>query len=518
MKRPNFLFFITDQHRADYLGCAGHPIVKTPHIDSIAARGTRFENFYVATPVCMPNRASLLTGRYPSAHGLRYNGCELSYSASTFTHVLQAGGYRTALIGKNHVQPMTSIPAQPRIDPSALGPIQEAWRNDGLDYDNETPSRYSGNELYQVPSPYYGYDHTDIVTGHGHLAGGRYEQWLRSEHPAAYKNRNTQLPHDYACPQAIRTTIPEDLYPTSYIRDRAIGFLGDIKNDDQPFFAFVSFPDPHHPFSPPGKYWDMYNPDDFAIDLPYERHRNPTPPMRWLHQRWKDGKRFAAGQEAFMADEREVKEAMALTCGMITMIDDAVGDVLDALNRSGRAEDTVIIFTSDHGDYLGDYNMLLKGGIMLKSVINVPFILSDPRDRRSSLCTSLASTIDLAPTIIDLAGLKPYFGIQGQSLLPLIDDSDVGRPSLVVEHQDNATRMGFPEPCTARTLITAGFKLTIYKGESWGELYDLTDDPKETNNLWDEPSHFHVRAQLVEQLAQAMLANVDQSPRARMLA
>lgn len=518
MKRPNFLFLITDQHRADYLGCAGHSIVRTPNIDSIAARGTRFDNFHVATPVCMPNRASLLTGRYPSAHGLRYNGCELSYWASTFPQVLQTGGYRTALIGKNHVQPMTSHAAEPRVAPDALGPIPEAWRHDGLDYDNETPGRYSGNASYQVPSPYYGYDHVDIVTGHGHLCGGHYEQWLRSQHPATYDVRDAQLPHDYICPQAVRTVIPEELYPTSFIRDRAIGFLDSTRNEDQPFFAFVSFPDPHHPFSPPGKYWDMYRPDDFAVRLPYERHQNPTPPMRWLHQRWKDGERFAAGQEAFMANEWELKESMALTCGMITMIDDAVGAVLDALSRSGHADDTVIVFTSDHGDYLGDYNMLLKGGIMLRSIINVPFIWSDPRDRSSSLCRSLASTTDIAPTIIARAGLKPYFGIQGQNLLPLLDGSQPGRERLVVEHQDNATRMGFSEPCTARTLITADYKLTIYKGESWGELYSLGDDPDETRNLWDDASYFPMRADLLEQLAQAMLANVDQSPRARLRA
>jgi len=518
MKRPNFLFIVTDQHRADYLGCAGHSILKTPHIDSIAAQGTRFEAFYVATPVCMPNRASLLTGRYPSAHGLRYNGCVLAYRASTFTKVLGAGGYRTALIGKNHVQPMTAYPAEPRIDPERLGPIQEAWIPDGQDYGNEMPGRYTGKEPYHLPQPYYGYDHVDIVTGHGHLCGGHYEQWLRSEHPAAWSDRSAQLPHDYACPQAVRTVLPEELYPTSYVRDRAIRFLDSTKSDDRPFFAFVSFPDPHHPFSPPGKYWDMYRPQDFTVPLPYERHRNPTPPMRWLHQRWKDGKRVSESQEAFMASERELKEAMALTCGMITMIDDAVGAVLDALKRSGRADDTIIVFTSDHGDYLGDYNMLLKGGIMLRSVMNVPFIWSDPRDRRPSLCKSLASTVDIAPTIIERVGLKPYFGVQGVSLLQVLGGAPPERKAVVVEHQDNATRMGFAEPCVARTLITDDFRLTIYKGTSWGELYDLNDDPDETHNVWDDSAHFPLRAKLIEQLAQAMLANTDQSPRARMRA
>jgi arylsulfatase A-like enzyme len=517
VKRPNFLFFITDQHRADYLECAGHPIVRTPHIDSIAAKGTRFDNFYVATPVCMPNRASLLTGRYPSVHGLRYNGCDLSYRASTFTQVLQAGGYRTALIGKSHVQPMTDHPPEARGDPAAIGLIQEAWRDDGEDYDNETPSRYRGNELYQFKLPYYGYGHVDMVTGHGDQCGGHYEQWLRanSPHADAWRDPRNQLPHSYRCPQAVRTPIPEDLYPTAFVRDRAIDFLDRIKDDDQPFFAFVSFPDPHHPFTPPGRYWDMYDPSDFKVRLPYEAHRNPIPPMRWLHDRWKAGKRVAGGQEAFMADEGEIREAMALSCGMISMVDDAIGVVLDALQRSGRADDTVIIFNSDHGEYLGDYNLLLKGAVMLRSINNVSLIWSDPQERTGRVSHALASTVDLAPTIIERAGLKPYFGIQGKSLLGNLDGSQVLRDGLVIEHQDNMTRMGFSEPAIVRTLITGTHRLTVYKGEQWGELYDHQSDPDETHNLWDHPAHSEVRSRLLETLVQNMIQNVDQSPRAR---
>jgi arylsulfatase A-like enzyme len=517
MKRPNFLFIITDQHRADYLGCAGHPIVKTPNIDAIAARGVRFDNFHVATPVCMPNRASLLTGRYPSAHGLRYNGCDLSYRASTFTQVLREGGYRTAAIGKSHVQPMTEFPAEQRIDPAALGLIQESWADDRQDYDHETPGRYKGAESYKFSLPYYGYDHVDMVTGHGQHCDGHYAQWLRAQTPEAdaLRDPKNQLPHNYSCPQAVRTPMPERLYPTSFIRDRAIDFIDKSKNDDKPFFAFVSFPDPHHPFTPPGKYWDMYNPSDFSVGLPYEAHQNPIPPLRWLHDRWKDGKRIAGGQEAFMAGEQELKEAMALSCGMITMIDDAIGDIMAALTRSGKADDTIVVFNSDHGDYLGDYNLLLKGAIMLRSINNVSFIWADPQARSGAVSHALTSTVDIAPSVIERAGLKPYFGIQGKSLLRNLDGSSDLRNQLVVEHQDNMTRMGFKEPCMVRTLLLDGYRLTIYKGENWGELYDHAKDPHESHNRWDDAAYSGQRARLTELLAQEMMENVDQSPRAR---
>jgi arylsulfatase A-like enzyme len=200
---------------------------------------------------------------------------------------------------------------------------------------------------------------------------------------------------------------------------------------------------------------------------------------------------------------------------MIAMVDDAIGAVLEALRRSGRADDTVIIFNSDHGDYLGDYNLLLKGALMLRSINRVPFIWSDPQDRAARISGALASTVDLAPTILARAGLKPYFGIQGKSLMDNLDGSAALRERLVVEHQDNVTRTGFAGPCMVRTLVTDAHRLTIYKGESWGELYDLAEDPDESHNLWDAPRHGAVRSRLLEALAQGLMENVDQSPRGR---
>ena len=516
MDRPNFLFFITDQQRADYLGCAGHPVLKTPHIDSLAANGARFDQFFVASPVCMPNRATLLTGRYPSAHGLRHNGNHLTRRATTFVEVLREGGYKTALIGKSHIQPMTSSPAVSRIDPAALGFLAEAWKDDGGDYGEETPERYTGLTPYQVKLPYYGYDHVDMVTNHGDQAHGHYDQWLRAKSPqaAAWRDRANQLFHNYECPQAVRTPIPEELYPTAFVRDRAIEWLQSTKGDDQPFFAFVSFPDPHHPFTPPGRYWDLYKPDEFGVTLPYAAHRNPVPPLRWARERMLDKTQDTQSQVVFMATTRQIKEAMALTCGMIAMIDDAIGAITDALRSINRFDRTVIIFNSDHGDYLGDFNLLLKGALPLRSITNVPFIWSDPEGPRGCVRHTLASTADLAPTIIERAGLRPYWGIQGRSLLPALRDDARVHDEILFEFQDSAPRFGFTNPAFVRGLITDTHRITLYKGETWGELYDLVHDPNETQNLWDELSQAGVRATLTERLAHAMMEVVDQSPRA----
>jgi len=521
VSRVNFLVIVTDQHRADYLGCYGHPLLRTPHIDSLAQRGSRFERFHVASPVCMPNRASLLTGRLPSAHGLRDNGNILSWRANTFVDVLRAAGFRTVHLGKSHIQPMTSQPAESRIDEAALGLIHEAWKDDGGDYTQEQPHHYRSADRYPARTPFYGYDDVDFVTQHGDQAGAHYLQWLRRQTPDADKlrDRANQLPHDYVCPQAYRTPIPEELYSTSYIRDRAIDFLASTTGRDQPFFAFVSFPDPHHPFTPPGRYWDLYDPADFQVPLPFEAHRNPPPPILWSRRQMLNGRRASQGpQDSFFASPREIQEAMALTCGMIGMIDDAVGDVLAALKRSGHADHTVVIFTSDHGDYLGDYGMMLKGPLPLRSITRVPFIWADPRRRAASVQTCLASTLDIAPTVLDRAGLKPYFGMQGVSLLPALRGEAAARNSLLVEYQDSKTRQGFPKPAFVRTLITEDHRYTVYKDQDWGELYDLRQDPDESHNRWADPAFASVRGGLTEQLLHELMRAVDQSPRSRFTA
>ncbi|MEM8825103.1 MAG: sulfatase-like hydrolase/transferase [Pseudomonadota bacterium] len=514
--KPNFLFFITDQHRADWLGCAGHPVLRTPNIDAIAREGTMFSKFHVASPVCMPNRASLMTGRMPSVHGLRYNGCVLPERANTFVDVLAKEGYRTASIGKSHLQPFTGLPPKRAKDPSERL-VGEAWKRDDADYGHEAADRYAGKDAYQIEAPYYGFRHVDMVTGHGDRCGGHYGQWFRETVPEweALHDPANELPHNYSCPQAYRTPVPEAAYPTTWIADRAIDYLGDQVGRDDPFFAFVSFPDPHHPFNPPGKYWDMYEPDEFQLTLPFEAHQNPTPPMRFMADRWRAGQQGDTPQTAFCADDEHIRQAMALTAGMITMIDDQIGRVVAALKDNGQYDDTVIIFTSDHGDYLGDFNMMLKGPLPFRSITQVPMIWSDPAHRKARETCALASTIDLSATILDRSGLAPYVGIQGRSFLHCIEDEDHHRDGLLVEQNDGGPRIGFSKAARSRTVITANRRMTHFAGENWGEIYDLENDPNETQNLWDDETK---RAPLSARLIELLTQQMDESPRAEFLA
>ena len=519
-KPVNFLYFITDQHRADYLGCGGHPVLKTPHIDSIAAGGTRFDRFYVANPVCMPNRAALMTGRMTSINGVRHNGLPLPSDANTFVDVLRAAGYATALVGKSHLRTITEIAPLVGANPAGDGGLSEARRSGGDADPVEEPPYWRGRETPGFPAPYYGFDHVDLVTDHGDQTGGAHLHWLRRKlgDPGRFTGEANQLPHDYVCPQAVRTALPEDCYSTSYIRDRAVDWLESRRGSNQPFFAFVSFPDPHHPFTPPGRYWDMYDPANMTLPDNFHRHDNPPPTLQWLRREYEAGTRPFMAQNAFMADERSTREAMALTCGMIAMIDDAVGAVLAKLAEIGRDGDTVVVFNSDHGDFMGDHGLLLKGPMHFQPLVRVPFLWKDPQRATVAATSALASTVDVARTILSRAGLTPYNGMQGTDLGDALAGRNGAREAVLIEDDANKVFLGFDSPPRLRTLVTERHRLSVYLDADWGELYDLRDDPLECRNLFDDPAYEKVRATLMRLLANELMRAADRSPWPRRVA
>jgi len=520
--QPNFVFIITDQHRADYLGCYGHPVLKTPHIDSLAASGVRFERFHVATPICMPNRATLMTGRMPSLHGLRHNGLALNHLNTTYTDLLRDCGYRTALIGKSHLQAFTDVPAPLKRKPSkashkpreSLLDATKPYPGEGR-YDQELPENWSKGEDF-LDLPFYGFDYVKLVTRHGDRCGGHYEHWLRREHPEALALRGPDkgLPHDYVCPQAWRTAVPEELYPTTYIANESARYIREhaAAGAGKPFFLKVSFPDPHHPFTAPGKYWDMYRPEDMRLPESFHGGGSVPPHVAWARAERDAGTDKRGGPSTFAVNERETLEAMALTCGSIAMIDDAVGRLLAALDETGLRDNTVIIFTTDHGDFLGDHQLLLKGPIHYQSLIRVPFIWSEP-GLAARVSQALSGTIDFAQTVLDRADIEPFNGIQGESLLPVIRGEKAAvRDALLIEEDGQRTYLGFNAPVRCRTVRSGDYRMTIYQGVSWGELYDLGNDPGEMRNLWDEPGQAAVRASLMETLARLEMEAADRSP------
>ncbi|MGQ0547117.1 MAG: sulfatase family protein [Betaproteobacteria bacterium] len=521
--QPNFILFITDQQRADHLGCYGHPVLKTPHIDAIAAGGVAMDRFYVASPVCMPNRASLMTGRMPSSHGVRANGVPLARSSVTFVELLTGAGYRTALVGKSHLQNFlgvapTLMAPEPdaglRKPPAALA---SAVRQDlgGQHYEEEDPRRWeAGKQAVNVP--FYGFQHVDLVTGHGHQCGADYLRWLREQAPQAerFLSAEAVLEHRYRCPQAIRIAMPEELYPTAFIRDRAVEYLRHA-GKDSPFFLMVSFPDPHHPFTPPGRYWDFYKPEEMPRPAAFTATDwQPAPLIKRLIAARESGRSTGEGHGAFAVSEREALEARALTCGMIAFIDDAVGQVLAALQASGRREETVLIFMSDHGDYLGDHRLMLKGSLLYQGLIRTPFLWCDPKSRmKGRRSGAIASTIDVAATVLERAGVAPYRGMEGASQLAALEGRGMApRESALIQydHQLGGHRPG--RMLRAHGLVTRDWRLSITEGAPGGELYDLKNDPDEFFNRWGDSDAMSDKCAMLERFAHAQVESVDELP------
>jgi arylsulfatase A-like enzyme len=218
-------------------------------------------------------------------------------------------------------------------------------------------------------------------------------------------------------------------------------------------------------------------------------------------------------QALFACTEREAREAIALNYGSISLIDEGVGRLLAALTRLGLADDTVVVYTSDHGDFLGDHQLLLKGPIHYRGLVRTPFIWKDPARPAPRESSALLSAVDFAPTVLARAGVTGYNGIQGQSLLSLMEGrADSVRDALLIEEEGQRTYLGFAGRVRMRSLVTDRYRLSLYDGVPWGELYDFGDDPHEAVNLWDVPDAVKLRAELTERLARTMLAHADASP------
>ena len=526
MSAPNILLIITDQHRADHLGAYGNRTVRTPHIDRLAARGWAADRFYVSTPICMPNRSTLMTGRTPSVHGVRHNGIPLSLDVTTFPEVLRAHGYRTALHGKSHLQNMTGIPptfpgpdaqASPASPPFELREARHRIHDEDR-YEQEN-SKLWLDPKHHMQLPFYGFEDVSLCTNHGDQVDAEYGLWLRANLPDAEQLRGAKgaaPAPDFIAPQAWRTRIPEEFYPTTYVADQTIGWRERHASaaGDRPFFVQCSFPDPHHPFTPPGHYWSMYDPADIELPPSFSSDAPPPPHVAFLRGERDNGTADTGTQAVYAVNERQTRESTALTYGMITMIDDAIGRVLASLDQLGLAENTIVIFTSDHGDFMGDHQLMLKGAIHYQGLVRVPFIWFDPHDpaggRRSS---DLLGTIDIASTVLDRAGLGGFNGMQGRSMLPAIANADPQpRARFLIEEESSRLQMGFAERIRLRTVVTDRYRLSTYAGVPWGELYDLREDPDEDINRWNDPAYGGVQMELLFDLAQAALDVSETSP------
>lgn len=494
MTQPNILWICTDQQRSDSLGCYGNPIVRTPNIDALAAKGTRFKRHITPMQMCSPSRACMATGLYQRHHQLITNGRALPDSVPTLMDLLRQAGYRTHGVGKQHLQPLLAPAALKMPDSRAFWSLPESqtWRG-----------------------PYYGYETADMLLGESDTAqiAGHYANWLRENHPESQyllKPEFAKEPPPAELDEIWRSAMPSELHYNSWITDRAVAFIEDAAQQDAPFFLFASYPDPHHPFDPPEEYADRYNPADMPLPEVTEADISGRPPychtlfpkdqdFRELY--WAANDNIEAGVLMTVEDMPEMimKTAVAYTYSMIEMIDDGVGSILATLEATRLLDNTIIIFTSDHGDYLGDHGLLHKGPAPYRQITEVPLIISGPGVQAQNVVQSLTSHIDLAPTLLELGDVayKPT-NFDGLSLCSLL----TGKETAVRNHTFGEYHPTARMELYNQTIYTNKWRFTIYPElADWGELFDLENDPQERRNLFFEPTFANIRSELEQQLA-----------------
>jgi arylsulfatase A-like enzyme len=519
--RPDVIVIMTDQHRFDHVGFGGNTVVATPNLDALAARSVVLDRAYVANPICMPNRSTILTGLMPSVHGTRFNGIALDPNHWTFVRSLRSAGYRSVLVGKGHFQNMGNgaelIAAftDQRPEPDAYTPSQAS------DWDTwELRQRYDDESAeHTVPPDFYGFDHVELTVEHADIAGGHYARWLRDKGVDidTTQGRSNALSTSDLWNQIWKPKCGEELYTTTYIAERAIAAIN-ATPADRPLMMQCSFPDPHHPFTAPGRYHDMYAAAD--MELP-ESFDDPHEHSMKHHQRSIANR----GKQAFPVltwapSEDQFRAALAAQYGAITMIDDAVGQVLAALEAAGRTN-AIVVFTSDHGDMFGDHGLLLKGASHYAGCLRVPLTFAAP-GLAPTRVNALATHVDLGSTILDLAGVPDWVGHQGHSIAPMLrgenDKGGAARESLLVEEDQIADIARLGRPLRMRTVITDQFRYTRYDGSPDGELFDLINDPGEMFNLFDADSSSRLQREAQECLVTTLIDTAERTRRPTHLA
>lgn len=488
-QRPNIILITSDQQRADCNGFE-NPDLRTPHLDRLARDGTRFSACMTPNLVCQPSRASILTGLLPLTHGVWDNGVDLEprIGENGFAGTLGRNGYRSAFIGKAHFA--TKATFAPTGTPEC----------------NKSQAKYGPNWM----GPYMGFQHVELCTlGHMHRTRpldrppmGHYERWFisRGQNEEAVQLWAASTRPEIGTAQTWHSALPVAWHNSTWIGDRTLDLLSH-HDRKQPLAMWVSFPDPHHPFDCPEPWSLMYDPK--SVRLP--KHRTSDLERRpWWHKASLEGvpqlkdpamlKFRAEGSRVPAQTDAQLAEMTANYYGMISLIDHNVGRILDRLDDLGMADNTLVIYSTDHGDMLGNHGLYLKGPTPYEDLMRVTMIARGPGVKAGGVVTEPVSTLDLAATFYDAAGVSAPQALQGRSLAPLLAGADAPRDAAWSEWHVHPSRCGVG--LQLRTVRTKTHKCTFELGSGAGELYDLVNDPGEMDNRFDDPGYARVRKEL----------------------
>jgi arylsulfatase A-like enzyme len=488
----NILFITTDQQRYDGLGFNGGKIARTPVVDGLAKKGIVYRRAHNQSTICMPARTTMLTGQYPRTHGVITNGRRTEEDGPSIARYLkEKAGYRTALLGKAHFDPILT---------------SDFWENWAAAKNDTGPHR--------------GFDHIECLFHSGRAGRNvmHYPKWLADNHPhevdgyflfANYATKNvtvsTRRGGATGAVQVKFNPIQREHYHTDWVADRTIDYLKTVKKKEN-WFVWLSFPDPHHPWDPPAS--ELHRCDWRELDLPpghggsvaKNRKILSKKPRHWLE--WFEGKRqfnFELPKTFVPKDmtKDQVREIDAMTHISNELIDEAMGRVLDYITERGWGDDTDVIFTTDHGEFQGDYGMLFKGPAHVDSLMRVPMVwrpAPNAKMRGNDLETPVGH-VDLAPTFCEIAGVPIPDWMQG---VPLPTKKSQKRERVFTEWEDDYGGATIKIKTTYRDgyICSAYDKTDFYDGTE-GELYKVDEDPHQWNNLWDDKKYKSIRTDLV---------------------
>ncbi|HVG52451.1 MAG TPA: alkaline phosphatase family protein [Xanthobacteraceae bacterium] len=506
-KAKNVLFIMCDQLRWDYLSCAGHPTLKTPNIDGLARRGVRFTRAYVQSPICGPSRMSTYTGRYMNSHGSNWNGIPLKVGEMTMGDYYRPLGVRTALVGKTHMTADIEGMKRLGVDPKSIIGVRVSEcgfepyeRDDGLHtlgpeggYVKDHPPRYN-----------------KYLNDKGYPGDNPWHDWAN-----AAQGENNQLASGWAMRHARKPArVREEDSETPYMTRRGIDFIREAGST--PWCLHLSYIKPHWPYIAPAPYNTMYSAADIIPAVRSDEERNnPHPVIKAFHD-------YLISRSFSREEVRE--EVIPVYMGLIKQIDDQMGVLFRFLENNGYFENTMIVFTSDHGDYLGDH-WLGEKELFHEPSVKVPLIIYDPSDAsnatRGTTCDELVEAIDLAPTFFQVFGGDPAqqsHRMEGRSLVPLLlGQKPANWRRYVMSEYDYSIQYGDAfdtAPADQRLFMVADKEWKYVHAIGYRPmLFDLKNDPQELRDLGGDPAYDDVCKRYHALLAEWSLRSAQRETR-----
>lgn len=481
MKKPNILLITSDQQHYNTIG-AFNSEISTPHLDRLVKEGTTFGRAYCPNPTCTPTRASIITGQYPSQHGAWTLGTKLLEDQHTVGQDFLAHGYRTSLIGKAHFQPLRETDEYTSLESYPILQDLEFWE----DFSDE----------------FYGFEHVELARNHTNEAhvGQHYALWM--EEKGCENWRDYFLPPTGTMDRSLEHhwPIPEEYHYNTWIAERTNERMKKHVEEEENFFMWASFFDPHPPYLVPEPWDTMYNPDELTIPRGTEGEHENNPPhfQKTQEERpdfsaYNETRKGIHGYHSHLTSEERHRKLTATYYGMVSMMDKYIGKILDQLDELGIAEETIVIFTTDHGHFFGQHGLQAKGGFHYEDLIKLPFIVRYPgKIPAQKKSNAMQSLVDLAPTFLSFAEIpipKQMTGVDQKKVW--LGEECQARDHIICEFRHEPTTIH------QKTYVDERYKITVYYNQTYGEIFDLLSDPFEMNNLWDQPEYEELKKELL---------------------